>query len=351
MSTPEEICPTNYKEMSPLPENTLISGDNCNRISPVGKKITFSLLPTLIVFFCFSALSFLFPLQACSDEILILMSGSHPAYIEATRGIMSALNTEKGTDGPKTVLQHNITELVLQNSGNNNYWKQTIINYRPNMIIAVGKRALKIATELKDIPIVHVMVPGSNRLHNTSDTISGVSLEVPPLTSLQKLHKTFPHIKKILVPFSPGYSNEFITKAKEAAKLLHITLTTVPIDSSREVLTFLSSWKKKTDAIWMIPDPTILTRQTVPAFLQFSISNRAILLTFAKKYMKTGAGFAVSADIFDMGREAGTMALDILRKNGQTDYSLQAPRSIRTYYNRELLKKLATLPTKTDNLF
>ncbi len=337
--------------MLPLPENTLIPGETCNRTSPVLKKKISSVPVASILFFCFTVLSFPFPPRALSDEILIFLSGSHPAYIEATKGILSALNTEKGADGPKTVLQHNITELVLQDSGDSNYWKQTIMTYRPTMIIAVGKKALEIATELKDIPIVHVMVPGSSRLHNKVDTISGVSLEVPPLTSLQKLHKTFPHIKKILIPFNPGYSREFITKAKKAAELLHITLTAVPIDSSREVLKFLSSWKKKTDAIWMIPDPTILTRQTVPAFLQFSITNRAILLTFAEKYMKTGAGFAVSADIFDMGREAGTMALDILRKNGQTDHSLRAPQSIRTYYNRELLKKLANLPQKTGNIF
>lgn len=338
--------------MVPLSKNTLISGDTCNRPSPVVKKKGSSTLAALVLFFCCSVLSLFFPLQALSNEILILLSGSHPAYIEATQGILSALNTEKGTgtDGRKTVLQHNITELVLQNSGDSSYWKQTIMTYRPTMIIAVGKKALKLATELKDIPIVHVMVPGSSQLHNGGNTISGVSLEVPPLTSLQKLHKTFPHIKKILVPFSPGYSRGFITKAKNAAELLHITLTAVPVDSSREVLKFLSSWKKETDAIWMIPDPVILTRQTVPAYLQFSIANRAILLTFAEKYMKTGADFAVSADIFDMGREAGTMALDILRKN-VPDYSLRPPRSIRTYYNRELLKKLANLPKKTGNIF
>ncbi|WP_457577486.1 hypothetical protein, partial [Desulfomarina sp.] len=125
------------------------------------KKQTSFALAAPILFFCFSVLSLFFPSPAISGEILVLLSGSHPAYVEATKGILSALNSGKGTDGPKTVLQHNITELVLQNSGDSNYWKQTITTYRPTMIIAVGKKALKIATKLEDIPIVHVMVPGS----------------------------------------------------------------------------------------------------------------------------------------------------------------------------------------------
>jgi ABC-type uncharacterized transport system substrate-binding protein len=159
--------------------------------------------------------------------------------------------------------------------------KQQILTYRPAMINAVGKRVLQTAMELKSIPLVQVMVPGSRRFYKETPAVTGVSLEVPPLTILKKLHKTLPGIKRIQVPFNPDYSTEFKTKAREAAELLHIELSTVPIRFSRELSPPLLPWKEKTDAVWMTPDP-----QSFHAFY-----NRDLLKKLANLPNKTGNTF------------------------------------------------------------
>jgi len=70
--------------------------------------------------------------------------------------------------------------------------------------------------------------------------------------------------------------------------------------------------KDTIDVFWMLPDLTVITPETVEFLLLFSFENKIPLFTFSEKYVEMGAFLSMDIDAFDMGRQAGEMASEIL---------------------------------------
>lgn len=280
---------------------------------------------------------------ASANELLIVQSSELQPYHQAAEGVLAALYPIASRGGPKALLPFTVDKVVLDTTTDDEDWPQRLMKYCPSVIVAIGKSALEQTLKLQGVAVVHVMVPGGEQIAGRRENVSGVSMIVPAETVLASLRTHHPHIRRIVVLYHPEYSATFIADARDAALRLGFELVALPTFAPQEVARLLNSVQEKVQALWMIPDPHVLSNETIQTFLDYSLKKRIVLLTFAEKYLKSGATFGVAVDNTEMGREAGRMALNILEGK---DISPRGPTSqvaYRVFQNTDLIERMAAL--------
>jgi putative ABC transport system substrate-binding protein len=120
-------------------------------------------------------------------------------------------------------------------------------------------------------------------------------------------------VSKIGVLYDPNNLTKFVRQAADAARPLGLELVTREVRAPREVPGALLRLRGEIDAFWMLPDPSVVSPETMEFFVLFSGENRIPLVTFSRKYVDMGALLALEVDPFDMGMQAGEMANRLLQ--------------------------------------
>ncbi|MRR10643.1 ABC transporter substrate-binding protein, partial [bacterium] len=188
---------------------------------------------------------------------------------------------------------------------------RTVREARPRLVLAIGRDALAKVRDIREIPVVYLMVATPETTGATGRNVTGVEMNVPAERYLSFLDNGF-RAKRVGVIYNPSRTGALVQEARQAAERLGITLVIRKADDPREAVRELSSLKGEVDALWLLPDPTVVTRDTVEAFALFSQQNRVPVVAFAAKYLQQGAVAAFEVDPADMGRQAGRMARRIL---------------------------------------
>ncbi len=182
---------------------------------------------------------------------------------------------------------------------------------KPDLILAIGLDALLKVKDIRDVPIVYLMVLNPQSLVPNSGNITGVSMNVAPEKQLSILRQALPNVRKIGLPFDPDKSGAFVAKAKSAAASLDIELLSKKVQSSRDAAAALDGMKG-IDSFWMLPDTTVVNPGTVDLLLLSAIEKGIPVLTFSEKYAEKGALLSLEVDAAEAGRQAGKMANRIL---------------------------------------
>lgn len=183
---------------------------------------------------------------------------------------------------------------------------------RPDLVLAVGMAALSRVKGLEGLPVLYVMVLNPQSIIPDGGNITGVSMNIPPERQLEAVLKVSPKIKRVGLVFDPQKTAYIVKEARRAAGSLGVTLRAEEVHNSRDVPLLIQGMKGKIDALWMLPDTTVITPETVEFLLLYSLENKIPILAFSEKYVEMGALLSVSIDAFDLGRQAGEMARKIL---------------------------------------
>lgn len=98
--------------------------------------------------------------------------------------------------------------------------------------------------------------------------------------------------------------------------------------------------KGEVDAIWMLPDTTVVTPESIEFLLLFSLTNRIPILTFSDKYVQMGAIMALDIDPYDLGRQGGDLIRRILSGAPVEQVQRVEPRSMVMTVNAKVARKL-----------
>ncbi|WP_298269064.1 ABC transporter substrate binding protein [Geobacter sp.] len=209
---------------------------------------------------------------------------------------------------------------------------------RPRMVLAIGREALARVKDIREIPIVYVMVaaPPSAAAHGN---VTGVTMGVPAERYLAFAHTDLASHRVGLL-FDPGRTGAMAREARQAAQRLGITLVTREVHAPRQALQQLAALRGKVDVLWLLPDPTVVTAETLEAIALFSQENRVPVLAFAAKYLQHGALAAFEVDPADMGRQAGRMARRIMNGTPPGEVPDEAPARITLRVNGAVARNL-----------
>ena len=233
-----------------------------------------------------------------SGEVLVVQSLPVKPYDEAFQGFRSAC-------------RQRVTRLVgpvLSEEAITGKIRDT----RPDLVLAIGQDALLKLKSVRSAPIVYVMVLNPTTLLRDGGNIAGVSMNLSPERQISLLREVIPGIKRIGVFFDPAKTGPYVGRMNRIASAAGINLLARQVQSSKDAISKLEEIKDKVDALWLLPDTTVVNPSTIDLLLLSAIENKIPVITFSEKYVEKGAVLSMEVDAGEAGRQAGEMAESIL---------------------------------------
>lgn len=272
----------------------------------INTLLKFNFLPITIITFLTYVTS------AMCGELVIIQSAPLEPYNQAVRGIEDILAQDIPTRGPKAITAHTIHSFILSKNENLGQLRKEIQEQQPDILLVIGSSSLSFAKGIQKTPIIYLMVPFPELITGAQNNITGIDMNIAPDRELDQLTQVAPQAKNIGILYDPNRTGSFVQKTLEYASQKKLTIIALPIRQASDVPWGLTNLKGRIDWLWMIPDLTVLTPQTVDIIMLFSLENRVPILTFSEKYLDLGAVLSVSTDPYDMGRQAAELALQVM---------------------------------------
>ncbi len=209
----------------------------------------------------------------------------------------------------------------------------------PKVIYSIGSKAYILAHKLaKDKKLIFALVINWRRFPMDENTY-GITSELPQDMQLMMYRYLFPEINKIGVLYSKAYHKKWLDTAIESGKDVKIDIIGRPISKSGEIEKALNELLPKVDALWLIPDPTVINeiKSVKKIFKQSEVSMKPVL-AYDKVFVNFGAALVISADISTMAKQAAGLTLDILADQKITE-RIQNPAGTHIILNMKKVKE------------
>lgn len=265
------------------------------------------------------------PSTAAAARIAVVQSINIKPYNNALQGLKSACNC-------------NVEKYVVSEMKGTDIAKE-VYSSKPDVVVAIGMDALRRVGTIKK-PIVYLMVVNPQSIFSSNNNITGVSMNISVDKQLNVMKQTLPGIKNIGLLHDPAKTDNFVKDANRAAGSAGVNIVSRRVRRPKDYPSQLTSLKGKIDAVWMIPDVTITTPETVEFLFLFSINNRIPVITFSDKYIDMGALMSINIDPFDIGKQAGEMVYDILSGKDVNVIPRTDARKLDITINQRTAKKL-----------
>lgn len=276
--------------------------------------------------------------NAIAYDIVVVKSSLSRVNEQVQHAIHKAIAQHVPHHGLKAIQSHQILEVVIDKDETNGDSAQKIRNVHPDLILALGAKALMAALEVSDIPIVYLLVIEPEKIiHNRTD-VTGISLTVPATTQFEEIRRYLPQVKRVGVVYDPKNSSKVIDQIRAARTDLQFV--SLAAENTTEVPVLLNSLQGRVDLLWMLPDVTVTNLKTLPSYFLFSLQNKIPLLTFSEKFLKHGATIAVTFDLEGMAAQAAGLACDILSDSQGRDLPTHVAPRVKTLINHKIAKKL-----------
>ena len=193
----------------------------------------------------------------------------------------------------------------------------------PAVALAIGQRALQmIQARQPQLPIVYCMVLGSAA--PTARTVTGVRLEVQPEQQLALLRSVHPEAKRLGVLYDPRTFSGYVAEVSKSVGPSGVTLVSRPVSDGLAVRPVLAQMIEGIDALWLLPDPSLITSDMFNFLLVYTLEHKVALFGFFDSLTRAGALASVSPDYPQIGRLAARLALDIAAKPAEARLPLPA---------------------------
>jgi putative ABC transport system substrate-binding protein len=241
--------------------------------------------------------------ESMAMDIAILRSSEIPAYHEAVAGLkatgpIGAIYTEYDVQGDLELGKKLARKLRASNS---------------SLVVAVGlKAALAAKVEILDIPIVYMMIQDPLKHQLTADNMTGTLLTVPVDRQLKFMRAFLPTIHRLGALYDRAKSSSSVKEAVQQATISGLQLQVLPVESERDVPQQLRTLLSDVEALWLLPDSTVLTNESIRFILDSALAHQIPVIGFSPEFTRLGALLSISVNYGQVGRETGLLATRIL---------------------------------------
>jgi putative ABC transport system substrate-binding protein len=264
--------------------------------------------------------------NASAGDVLVLQSLHVKPFDDALRGFRNVCKADTKT---VVVSDAGVADMV-----------RLVREERPRLIVAIGADALKSVKRIREIPVIYLMVLNPEKITGNAKNFAGVDMSIPPekyLSLMEGLH--LPNMR-VGILYDPEQSGDFVKKIQQTARAKGIEITAKEVHKAKDVPVALSGMKGSFNLFWMLPDSTVVTPESFEFLLLFTQQNRTPVVTFAGKYVDTGALASLDIDGLDLGKQAGEMANRVLDGERVSDIPRAEARKAVMKVNRKVAAKL-----------
>lgn len=243
------------------------------------------------------------PAEADAVEIAILKSSDLKAYNDAVEGFKTA-----------APVAATYTEYDLRSDlERGKRLARKIRTSDFSLVVAVGlKAALAAKLEIVNTPVVYMMILDPLKHHLTADNMTGVLLDIPTDRQLKIIRTFLPTLRRIGMMYDPDKTAPKLKEAQSRSPAYEFQLRGFPVGSEKEVPQQLRALLSESEALWLIPDSTVLTDESIRFILESALAKHIPVIGFSSEMARLGALLSVSISFSEVGRETGLLAKRIL---------------------------------------
>lgn len=294
--------------------------------------------------FVFASLLWIFPtqLEAAGLEITILKSSDLKAYNDAIDGFKAT------SPGSAIFAEYDL----LGDLERGKQLAKRIRTSESSLVVAVGlKAALAAKLEIDHIPILYMMILDPFKHHLTAGNMTGVLLDVPSDHQFKVMRSFLPSLHRIGMLYDPEKTSSKLKEAEIRAPVQDFQVRGFPVMSEKDIPQQLRALLSESEALWLIPDPTVLTDESIRFILESAVAKQIPVIAFSTEFTRLGALLSLSVDYGEVGRETGRLAKRVL--NGEPMMTLK-PVSVQRIHisvNQKTARYLGiTIPKEVEHL-
>ena len=211
-----------------------------------------------------------------------------------------------------------------------------------DLVFAIGDKALKIALKQKSKPVIFAMVLNYKKYNIDINKVTGIKIKLSAKTQIGAIFSMFKAESIGIVSSSPAIDN-LIEKYKKIASLFGITLKTISVEDGN-LLSALGKHKEDIDAIWMLPDKSVLNLKGYNILSKFALQYKKPLYVLSKGLVEKGGLLSLSPNYLLVGKQAARISNKILFNNVPVKYiPISDPDSFTLTLNYTILQRLEML--------
>lgn len=288
--------------------------------------------------------------EESGTRAIILRSQQIAAYNDVIKGF------EEGCKGKGISIK-----AIYDLKGDVGEGKRVMVNIKneqikPNVILAVGVLAATLAQEyFPDIPVIFCMVINHERFNLDGTNITGISSEAAVKDQFSILKELLGNRKNIGVIYDPTKTKKIIAEAISTAKTYEFNLITAEIMSEKDITSALDRMIDDIDALWIVPDSTVVTKDSLNIILKATQNHRIPTFCTSGAIVKGGALVSVSPDYLYTGVQAAKLAQTLLKNHTQISPGIQQPDKLKILLNTQTARAIGTnlssFQSRTDVTF
>jgi putative ABC transport system substrate-binding protein len=276
------------------------------------------------------------------DYVAVVVSDTLPEYLETAQSFIDAYPGSLETyqiGGNKTKAIRIMNEIQ---------------NDPPSMIFAVGTKAAYISIQqASDIPCFYVMVNNPTRYGIYGDNVMGITSFPTAEMTLSQLQLFVPKAQRLGLFMSSSSPAELISDAVEKAKSMGYEPIIIHINSNTDLRRELRLIPAKVDAIWLFPDPQIITPDNFHMISSMAKRSKIPVVTNSELLTQGGALFSVTPNNVFIGQQAASLMGEILemRELQDEDIHIYYPEIPKIIFNETTQKTIGLELTPFANGF
>ena len=209
------------------------------------------------------------------------------------------------------------------------------------LVVAIGlKAALAAKLEILDIPIISCMVLAPSKYDLTRDNMTAVSLWIPIKKQFSLIKTLVPDLKRIGVLFDLTKTKDTVQQAKALASKQDLQLLARPVSSPEDVPATLRSLLPNIDVLWLIPDSTVLTEDSLDFLLNTTLEAHIPVLGFSSGLVRSGALAGLYINYSKVGKQVAGLAEELLKGESIPQGTLLPPEHVSLAINRQIAQYL-----------
>ena len=209
---------------------------------------------------------------------------------------------------------------------------------RADLVVAVGSLASAVSGEaISTVPVLFCAALNPRRLRLPTANVGGVRFELAAGEQLARLKLALPDVRRVGVIFDPAKSQSLVDEAVRSASSHGLQVVAAEVHDPRNVDFVFRNLRKDIDVLWVIPDSTVVTRETWPLIALQAAENKIPLLAFSESFVREGALLAFYSEPEALAEQCAALAVRMLRGEVlPSKIGIQTPERLRVAVNRRV---------------
>lgn len=256
----------------------------------------------------------LFAVRSLAAPVVVVKSGDFLPYDTVTR----ALDDELDYDIQTVTIDKNKRNLDLT--------VREIWAARPEMLVALGARALELCTsEFSNVPVVFGLVADPEQYVSNPDMASGITLIPSDAQFLKAIKMLMPDVREVVVLYDHrnGVAHDLHFTGFESR--IGIRVHHVDLGGTPDLTDRLMSLTDRCQCMIIAPDPALLSRDVVADLIVQSYDLNLPIAAYSSIFAEMGALMAVEGNNDSVGKHLAKMVNYLVEGGSNRDLGTRPP--------------------------